>query len=114
MRLIASGTIPIEALNMGGYLESFVDRKAFFAWNKGRRIYELINPEGKRYVMQALSQAIDPTMNEEKLSKLGDILKMPEGWRFETRILEEQLNCDTRYEDACVLQDEFQNSYCAY
>ena len=114
MRLIASVTIKPEALALGGYVESRVDRKAYFTWNEGRRVYELIDPSGTRYVMQALSQAVDPTMNEAKLLTLGDVLALPEGWRFETRILESELVSDTRFEDARVVQDEFQNTYTAY
>lgn len=114
MRLIASVKIRPEALALGGYVESRVDRKAYFTWSSGRRVYELINPEGTRYVMQALSQAIDPSMDEEKLGRLGEILQMPDGWRFETRVLDVELISDTRFEDARVIQDEFQNTYTTY
>ena len=111
MRHIATVTFPLESLQGGGYAESSVDRQTIFTWVKGRRIYELINPDGVRYVMQALSKFVDPTMDEAALLSLGDRLAMPEGWRYESRVLDEELVCDTRYENARVLQDEFQNSY---
>lgn len=114
MRLIASVKIDPKAVGFGGYVESRVDRKAYFTWSAGRRVYELVDPNGTRYVMQALSQAVDTSMNEAKLQELGSLLQMPDGWQFETRVLEHELVSDTRFEDARVVQDEFQNTYTTY
>jgi hypothetical protein len=36
---------------------------------------------------------------------------MPDGWKYRTRILDEELVIDTTVGVAVVLQDEFENSY---
>lgn len=94
------------------YTRRTVDRGATFFWNKGSRVYELVDPSGLVFVMQALCIAVDPTMNEEAtLMSLGSRLQLPEGWSYRTRILSEELVCDTTSLPATLVQDEFENSY---
>lgn len=93
------------------YTDVHVDRGAVFFFDAGKPVYELVNPEGAAYVMQALCIGVDPTMNETSLVDLGDRLDLPEGWTYRTRTLEEELVVDTTATIATVLQDEFENSY---
>ncbi|MEI8127001.1 MAG: hypothetical protein WCG86_04185 [Actinomycetota bacterium] len=107
----------IAVINLGGdpspgtYVERYVDRGAVFFFDAGKRVYELKNPDGVIYVLQALCTGVDPTMNEESLLTLGERLALPEGWTYQTRILDEELVIDTSGRVATVLQDEFENSY---
>ena len=93
------------------YTERKVDRGSVFFWDAGKTVYELVNPDGVAYVMQALCIGVDPTMSEETLPTLGSRLSMPEGWTYRTRVLDEELVVDTTQSLATVLQDEFENSY---
>jgi len=93
------------------YTEVKVDRGAVFFFDAGRPVYELVNPDGVAYVMQALCIGVDPTMSEDSLATLGDRLAMPDGWSYRTRILDDELVVDTTGTVATVLQDEFENSY---
>jgi hypothetical protein len=93
------------------YTEVHVDRGAVFFFDAGKPVYELVDPDGLAYVMQALCVGVDPTMGEGDLATLGDRLSMPEGWTYRTRILEDELVVDTTATVATVLQDEFENSY---
>jgi hypothetical protein len=94
------------------YTRRTVDRGAVFFWNEGSRVYELVDPSGAVFVMQALCIGVDPSMDDEGvLMSLGDRLQMPEGWSYRTRILSEELVCDTTAHPATVLQDEFENTY---
>ena len=93
------------------YQERFVNRGAVFFWNAGSVIYELVNPEGKAYVMQAYCIGVDPTINQGNLANLGERLSLPEGWTYRSRILDEELVVDTTDHIATVLQDEFENTY---
>lgn len=95
----------------GPYTENKVDRGAQFFFDAGKPVYELVSPDGKAYVMQALCMGVDPEMSEERLPSLGERLAMPAGWSYRTRILEEELVIDTTASLATVLQDEFENSY---
>lgn len=93
------------------YTENTVNRGAVFFWDAGKPVYELLSPDGKAYVMQALCMGVDPTMAEESLASLGTRLALPNGWGYRTRVLSEELVVDTTNSMATVLQDEFENSY---
>lgn len=95
----------------GAYHENKVNRGAVFYWDAGKPVFELVNPSGKNYVMQALCKGVDPSMSEESLATLGDRLALPNGWSYRMRVLTEELVVDTTSTIATVLQDEFENSY---
>lgn len=94
------------------YSRRTVDRGATFFWDKGGRVYELVDPTGDAFVMQALCLSVDPTMGDPAtLEALGSRLRLPDGWSYRTRILDEELVSDTTTRTATVVQDEFENSY---
>ena len=93
------------------YLERHVNRGAVFFFDAGAPVYELVNPEGLVYVMQAYCVGVDPTLTEKRLGSLGERLALPAGWAYRTRILDEELIVDTSATIATVVQDEFENTY---
>lgn len=95
----------------GAYTENKVNRGAVFYWDAGKPVFELVNPAGEAYVMQALCVGVDPTMSQESLPTLGVRLAVPAGWSYRMRVLTEELVVDTTSTIATVLQDEFENSY---
>jgi len=109
---VASVQIDLASLGSREYRPNHVDRRSLFTWNAGQRVYELVGEDGASYVMQAYSQIVDPALEEADLQSLGSRLQLPEGWRYDTRVLDENLLVDTRSVKATVIQDELQNSYC--
>ncbi|TRZ72379.1 MAG: hypothetical protein D4R95_05270 [Actinobacteria bacterium] len=95
----------------GSYVERKINRGAVFFWDAGKKVYELVNPDGVAYVMQARCIGVDPTISEESLDNLGDSLSLPAGWSYRVRVLSEELVVDTTAHVATVLQDEFENTY---
>ena len=93
------------------YSSRQVNRGSVFFWDAGKTVYELVDPDGTAYVMQALCMGVDPAMSEETLMSLGSRLAMPKGWSYRTRVLDTELIVDTTATLATVLQDEFENSY---
>lgn len=93
------------------YTDNFVNRGAVFFFDAGKPVFELVDPEGTAYVMQAYCIGVDPTITLESLPDLGERLSMPEGWTYRTRVLDEELVIDTSDHLATVLQDELENSY---
>jgi hypothetical protein len=60
--------------------------------------------------MQSYAQIVDPSLNINNLDSLGERLKLPQGWKYQVKIL----NKDSKLKAdgiAYVLQDDFQNSY---
>jgi hypothetical protein len=101
------GEIPTVA----PYTETHVNRGAVFFFDAGSPVYELVNPDGLAYVMQAYCIGVDPTMSQESLETLDRRLATPAGWTYRSRVLEHELVVDTTQTIATVLQDEFENSY---
>jgi hypothetical protein len=110
MRRIA--TIPIGAdFAAGPYTIRNVNRGAVFFFDAGKTVYELVDPEGRAFVLQARCVGVDPSMTEESLATLGERLALPEGWSYRTRVLDAELVVDTSETLATVVQDEFENTY---
>ena len=110
MRRIATLNLGAD-YSPGSYVERKINRGAVFFWDAGKKVYELVNPDGAAYVMQARCIGIDPTISEASLDTLGDKLSLPAGWSYRVRVLSEELVVDTTAHVATVLQDEFENSY---
>jgi hypothetical protein len=110
MRRIATVDLG-DDLSAGPYVERHVNRGAVFFFDAGKPVYELVRPDGVAYVLQARCVGVDPGMSEERLTTLGEVLALPDGWSYRTRVLDEELVVDTSATVATVIQDEFENSY---
>ncbi|GDX20623.1 hypothetical protein LBMAG07_15440 [Actinomycetes bacterium] len=110
MRRIA--TIPLGAdFAAGAYVVRNVNRGAVFFWDAGKPIYELVDPDGRPFVMQARCIGVDLGMTEDSLATLGERLALPDGWSYRARVLDAELVVDTSATLATVVQDEFENTY---
>lgn len=111
MRSIATVDLGPGIPDRTPYTERSVNRDTEFSFDEGRRIYELTAPNGSVYVMQSYSNQIDPQLTVDALAGLGDRLKLPAGWTYTSRVLDEQLVVEDLNGVATVIQDELQNSY---
>lgn len=111
IEMIEQATVLLSSNNPAPYSVNTVDRKAVFTFDAGRPVFELIDAEGHRWVMQTWSQVVDTSLTLEDLPGLGARLHLPDGWRYETRTLTSPLVVDTTTRKAQVLQDDLTNSY---
>ena len=109
--MIRQATVKLASMNPAPYNANRVDRRAIFDFDAGREIYELIDPEGRRWVMQTWSQTVDRMLTLANLPTLGSRLSLPAGWRYEPRTPSILLRVDTTAREACVTQDDLANSY---
>jgi hypothetical protein len=110
MRRIA--TIPLgDDFAAGPYVARNVNRGAVFFFDAGKTVYELVDPEGQAFVMQARCVGVDSSITEQSLETLGDRLALPAGWAYKSRMLDSELVIDTSATLATVVQDEFENTY---
>jgi len=71
---------------------------------KGKPVYELVDPEGHVYVLQAHEEEFPI----DTLAKLGEKLKPPSGWQFRTRDLTEDLVMDFKSDQTIyAIGDEY-------
>ncbi|MGB3352726.1 MAG: hypothetical protein WBB00_08125 [Mycobacterium sp.] len=111
IEMLRQATVELSSMNPGPYLANTVMRNAVFVFNAGAPVFELIDADGRRWVMQTWSQVVDPALSYSDLADLATRLKLPEGWSYRTRVLEEPLRIDTTDQAAHVLQDDLTNSY---
>lgn len=92
------------------YEERDVERDTQYVFRKNNTIFQLIAPDGKVYVMQSYSLQVDPSLTVDNLPTLGDKLKLPRGWKFQTVLLDKDLIL-TANGVAHLIQDDLLNSY---
>ena len=78
-------------------------------YSKGKPVYELVDPDGNVYVMQAH----DARFPIDSLAKLGEQLKkLPKGWQYRERILTDDLILDLVPDQTIhAVRDEFHQYY---
>jgi hypothetical protein len=96
----------------GAYVERRVARDTVFEWSAGTPLHELTDPDGRTYVLQALSLAVDPSQTLGTLPDLAGRLALPSGWTSTTRTEAGALRLLSDTDGvATVIQDELQNTY---
>ncbi len=73
-------------------------------------MYELVPPTGPSYVMQSFAHIVDNTLTIDSLASLADRLRLPSGWRYQVRNLEQDMVLRTTGQ-ITVIQDDLQNTY---
>ncbi|WP_349268587.1 hypothetical protein MPNTM1_03558 [Mycolicibacterium parafortuitum] len=111
IEMLRQATVSLSSMNPGPYSVNEVDRKSVFVYDAGTTVFELVDPDGRRWVMQTYSQSVDPDLTLDDLGALGDRLHLPDGWSYRARTLEQPLRVDTSTRKASVLQDDLANSY---
>jgi hypothetical protein len=78
-------------------------------YSKGKPIYELVDPDGNKYVLQARDERVPI----ESLAKLGEQMKkLPKGWEYRTLTLTEDLVLDLKPDQTnYAVGDEFHQYY---
>jgi hypothetical protein len=111
IEMLRQATVQLSSMNPAPYTVNKVSRHAVFVFDANRPIFELIDPQGRRWVMQTRSQIVDPTLSLDDLPGLAARLRLPSGWSYQPRTLTSLLRIDTTTEDAHVTQDDLANSY---
>jgi hypothetical protein len=111
IEMLRQATVQLSSMNPAPYTVNKVSRNTVFVFDAGRPVFELIDPEGRHWVMQTWSQTVDPTLSLDDLPGLAGRLNLPSGWSYQSRTLTSPLRVDTTTEDAHVTQDDLANSY---
>lgn len=112
MRMAATVDVT-EQLESGRspYFDTSVVRDTVFVFDAGTEVYRLADPDGSIYYMQSYSLEVDAALTVDQLAGLGDRLDLPNGWSFESEILDAPVEVEAIEGLATVVQDELQNTY---
>ena len=111
IEMIQQATVLLSSMNPAPYSVNEVSRHTVFVFNAGEQVYELVDPDGQRWVMQSWSQVADPNLSRADLPGLASRLNLPTGWTYQPRVLTGELRIDTTTRPAHVTQDDLSNSY---
>ena len=90
------------------YTVQNVRRWTTWMYKAGNEVYELTDDQGNVYIMQSYLDSSGLKIDD--LAKLGEKLKLPEGWSFKARTIDEDYALVSSG-DAYVIQDDLKNSY---
>ena len=101
------------------YVPSLIRRHTVWTFKAGKSVFLLREPGGPVWVLQEYTKAVDPGLTPDNLNALGGKLKnLPEGWTFETKVLDEDLVLDTGRAGswAAIIRDDLHCTYqgCGY
>ena len=111
IEMLQQATVELSSMNPAPYSVNKVSRRTVFLFGAGRPVFELIDPQGQRWVMQSWSQTVEPTLSLADLPDLGGRLQLPDGWSYRTSVLTSTLSIDTTTDAATVTQDSLGNTY---
>ncbi len=110
MRLLTTTNVS-ESPAGSRYTPSLVARNNTWVYVPGRRIFELVDPDGARYVMQLYNTGVDRDLAYADLETLGERLSLPDGWAYRSYIAEQGLSVSAVDGIARAINDDFSNVY---
>jgi hypothetical protein len=115
-RWFAYPTYPpnIQSLGItaGSYIKTYVKRESTMTFYKDKPVFMLIDPSGNPYVMQAAAMIVNQNLTYNDLFTLGNTLQMPAGWKYQTKVLPQNLTITALSNGTAIItQDSLGNSY---
>jgi pimeloyl-ACP methyl ester carboxylesterase len=110
MQRLATLVLNPSQVSADPYTEARVERTTVFEFWSGFQVFQLTSPEGAVYVMQSMSQMVDPDLALADLPGLGSRLELPDGWTYQVnrRITDLVQAVES---EVFVLQDDLKNTY---
>lgn len=87
-----------------------IQRSTRFVFRGGRPVFQLTDPDGRRYLMQSYSQIVDPDLSYDQLGRLGKRIGLPDGWSYRSYEPKRTIALPANGQ-ATIVQDELRNTY---
>jgi hypothetical protein len=94
--LITTPKLLKEGFTATPYSEYPTIEKAYFYWAPNTKVYELLDPTGSVFIMTSYSNLYTKDITLAKLDNLDDILNIPRGWKYRTRIIDNAIQVRTK------------------
>ena len=109
--LAPAAAISPKPIRPTAYHPSLSARTTVQGFKKGSEVYLLDDSKGQTWVMVSYTSKEMPDLTIDKLSALGDVLKLPQGWKFRTATLSKDLILEPKAGFVSVIQDDKGNLY---
>lgn len=114
-RWFASPTLPkgVDPRDKGAsaYKPLDVERSSVMTFGKGKPVFLLDAPDGTVWVLQAWDMTVDTSLTYDGLKDLGSKLKLPDGWKFRTKVIDQDLVIKAVNGKARIMQDDLQGTF---
>jgi hypothetical protein len=111
MTVDLSKDVQVDKRGGTAYKPTIGNRGSVMTFQKGKPVFILESPDGMPWVMQAWSMIVDPKLSYAELPNLGSKLKLPPGWKYRVKVLNQDLTIKAVNGMARVVQDELENTY---
>lgn len=111
MREVA--TIDLAKLGLAqppAFTQVKIQRGTKFVFLGGRRVFELTDPNGRRYVMQSYANIVDPDLTYRRLRGIGGRIGLPDGWSYRSYRPRRKIVLRANGQ-ATIVQDALKNTY---
>jgi hypothetical protein len=103
--------VDLSQKGSSAYKPTQVHRKSSMTFLKGAPVFMLEDPDGMPWVMQAFSDIVDPNLTYGDLETLGTKLHLAAGWKYRTKVLDQDLTIKAVNGVARIVQDDLENTY---
>jgi hypothetical protein len=110
MRKAGELVLPLADAMSSPYATRTVERTTTWVFDAGKKVYELLDPAGRIFVMQSFSLE-KGDRSETDLQGLGGQLGLPSMWTYRTRELTAELQVTAVDGVATITQDDQGNTY---
>jgi hypothetical protein len=93
--MIRSANYKPDILISSTYTPFTIQGNIQYIWNIGKPIHRLVAPNGDRYVMFGYTTRVIKQLTQANLADIGPLLNKPEGWHYESFLLDKTLSIKT-------------------
>jgi hypothetical protein len=95
------------------YVSTAIARESALGYNKGATAFLIDDADGNTWIMKSFELGVKPSQTSAQFSAdpASYFKKLPPGWRFRTRVLEQDLNLEPASGVATDMPDETFNVY---
>lgn len=95
------------------YTPMTIARKSALGYNKGTTVFLIDDAQGTTWIMKGFDQGLKPAYTYDEFLKAGAsrFTKLPPGWKFRIKVLDQDLVLVPKTGIATIMPDEFFNVY---
>jgi len=96
-----------------GYKPTTIARESAFGYNKGKTVFLIDDADGNTWIMKGFELSLHPRWTYEEFAKdpASHFKQLPPGWKFRTKVLDQDLILEPASGSATIMPDEFFNVY---
>jgi len=103
----------LKKMGKEGYVSTTIERKSKIGYNKGTTVFLIDDTSGNTWIMKGFELGMKPkwTYEEFAADPASHFKKLPPGWKFRTKVLDQDLILVPETGVATIMPDEFFNVY---